>query len=176
MCQPERSTGAISETPKAHCQHAELACDEGEGEDGILRDQRFGRIQELRKERGEEQDGLGIAGPHQQTPDKVRTQALAGARRGVLDIDGFSVVAERLDAEPDEVEGPDHLDHGEGELRCRQQSTEAQSVMTPRTALILPLAAASAPDLPWFSAVVMHISMVAPGDSTSTATAARYSK
>jgi hypothetical protein len=41
------------------------------------------------------------------------------------------------------------------------------------TALMLPAAEATPLDRPLLSAVVMHISMVGPGDSTSTATAAR---
>jgi hypothetical protein len=48
--------------------------------------------------------------------------------------------------------------------------------MTPRTALMLPTAAARALDLPSLRAVVMHMSMVGPGDSTNIATAARYSE
>src|ERR1700760_4369934 len=93
----------------------EFADYEGQRQDAILREQRLVRVQELREERGEEQQRLGIARADQEASRIIRAQPAAAVQLRFPDLDRLGLAEEGPDAEPDEIERADHLDDGEGE-------------------------------------------------------------
>ena len=100
---------------------------EDAGQDEELRQQRFGRVQELREQRGEEQDGLGIQAGHE---GGFEVQGQRAGRRAALAVRrrrGHAAAAQQVaQAQVDQVGGAGDLEDGEQQGGLLQHHAQAQ--------------------------------------------------